>query len=124
MIKRERRKRKRMNHLHQFFTQKLISSEKSNIKIPLFFSTKLNKSVHPFGYLNQYSCKVKMALIIASIIISKTRVVSLHIKVHEVYVKPLKTRPTIEESDDKDSDNEEQDLKNIIKNISDSEDLD
>ena len=44
------------------------------------FSTKLNKSVDPFGYLNQYSCKVKMALIIASIIISKTQVVSLHIK--------------------------------------------
>lgn len=88
------------------------------------FSTKENKSVDQFGYLNQYSCKVKMALIIESIFISKT-VVSLHIKVHEVYVNPLKPRLTIKESDDENSDNEEQDLENIImKNISGTEDLD
>ena len=38
-----------------------------------------------------------MALIIESIFISKT-VVSLHIKVHEVYVKLLKPRRAIKES--------------------------
>lgn len=38
--------------------------------------------------MNQY-CKVKMALIIESIYISKN-IVSLQIKIHEVYIKPLK----------------------------------
>ena len=54
------------------------------------FRTKGQQNVDPFEYLNQY-CKVKMALIIESIYISKT-VVSLQIKVHEAYVKPVKPR--------------------------------
>ena len=77
---------------------KLIYSEKSNIKRLSLFSTKENKSVDPFGYLNQYSYKVKMAVIIQSIIFISKTAVSLHIKVHEVYVKPLKPRRTIKES--------------------------
>lgn len=86
-----------MNHLQQFITQNLLTQKNLIIKILSSVSTKGNKSVDPFDYLNQYSCKVKMALIIESIFISKT-VVSLHIKVHEVYVKPLKPRRAIKES--------------------------
>ena len=97
MVKREIRKRKRMNHLHQFITQNLLTQKNLIIKILWLVSTKGNKSVDPFDYLNQYSCKVKMALIIERIFISKT-VVSLHIKVHEVYVKLLKPRRAIKES--------------------------
>ena len=47
----------------------------------------------PFDYLNQY-CQVKMALVIEGIFMSKT-VVSLQIKVHECYVKPLKPRQSL-----------------------------
>lgn len=61
-----------------------------NKKILSLFRTKGRQNVDPFEYLNQY-CKVKMALIIESIYISKT-VVSLQIKVHEAYVKPVKPR--------------------------------
>ena len=61
-----------------------------NKKILSLFRTKGRQNVDPFEYLNQY-CKVKMALIIESIYISKT-VVSLEIKVHEAYVKPVKPR--------------------------------
>ena len=51
--------------------------------------------------LNQY-CKVKMTLIIESIYLSKN-IVSLQIKEHEVFIKPLKPREallSIKESDD------------------------
>ena len=61
-----------------------------NKKILSLFRTKGRQNVDPFEYLNQYF-KVKMALIIESIYISKT-VVSLQIKVHEAYVKPVKPR--------------------------------
>lgn len=74
----------------------LIYSEKSN-KILSLFSTTGKQKVDPFDYLNQY-CKVKIALIIESIFLSKT-IVSLQIKVHEVYVKPLKPQQ-IKDSDD------------------------
>lgn len=50
-----------------------------------------------------------MILIIENIFISKT-LVSIQIKVHEVYVKPLKRRESvlsIKDSDDCESDNEE-----------------
>ena len=71
-------------------------------------STKGKKSVNPFKYLNQY-CYVKMALIIEGIFIIET-VTSLQVKVHEVYIKPLKPREallTIKESDsDDESDTE------------------
>ena len=88
---------------------KLIYSEKTK-KILSLFKTKGKKSVNPFNYLNQY-CYVKMALIFEGIYVSKN-VVSLQVKVHEVYIKPLKPREsllTIKESDDDDeSENEEQ----------------
>ena len=57
-------------------------------------STKGKKSVNPFKYLNQY-CYVKMALIIEGIFIIKT-VTSLQVKVHEVYIKPLKPREPLQ----------------------------
>ena len=60
------------------------------IKILSLFRKKKKESVSPFDYLNQY-CQVKMALVIEGIFMSKT-VVSLQIKVHECYVKPLKPR--------------------------------
>ena len=70
-------------------------------KIMSLFSSKGNNKVNPFDYLNQY-CKVKMALIIEGIYLSKN-VISLQIKASEVYVKPLKPREallTIKKSDD------------------------
>ena len=91
------------------------------------FRSKGNNKVNPFKYLNQY-CKVKMALIIESIYLSKN-VFSLQIKAGEVYVKPLKPREallTIKESDDEEeSDNEKDETKTlIISNISDIEEAD
>ena len=83
---------------------KLIYSEKSK-KILSLFKTKGAKD--PFRYIDQY-CNVRMALIIEGIFISKT-VVSLQIKVHECYVKPLKPREsllTIEEEEEEQSDAE------------------
>ena len=78
---------------------KLIYSEKSK-KILSLFKGKGGRDLNPFKYLNQY-CNVKLALIIEGIFISKT-VISLQIKVHECYVKPLKPRESllaIEESE-------------------------
>ena len=75
------------------------------------FRTKGNKSIDPFDYLNQYF-STKMAIIIESIYLVKN-IMSLQIKAHEVYIKPLKPREAIleiKESDDEDdyeSDNEE-----------------
>ena len=71
---------------------KLIYSEKSK-KILSLFKTKGKKDLNPFKYLDQY-CHVKMALIVEGIFISKT-VVSLQIKVHGCYVKPLKPRESL-----------------------------
>ena len=79
---------------------KLVYSDKSK-KILSLFKTKGKEKVDPFDYLNKY-CRVKMALIIEGIFISKT-VTFLHMKVHEVYIKPLKPREallTIKESGD------------------------
>ena len=72
------------------------------------FRTTKKESVSLFDYLNQY-CYVKMALVIEGIFLSKT-VVSLQIKVHECYVKPLKPRQsllTIKESDEERSEQSE-----------------
>ena len=71
---------------------KLVYSEKSK-KILSLFKTKGKEKVDPFDYLNKY-CRVKMALIIEGIFISKT-VTFLHMKVHEVYIKPLKPREAL-----------------------------
>ena len=83
---------------------KLIYSEKSK-KILYLFKTRGIKDLNPFKYLDQY-CHVKIALIIEGIFISKN-VTSHQIKVHEVYVKPMKPRQsllTIKESDSESDD--------------------
>lgn len=64
-----------------------------------------------FDYLNQF----KIALIIESIYLSKN-IVSLQIKAHEVFIKPLKPREallSIKESDDDESDEEESEIKTL-----------
>ena len=81
---------------------KLIYSDKTK-KILTIFRTKGNKSINPFDYLNQYF-DTKMAIIFESIYLAKN-IISLQIKVHEVYIKPLKPRESIlemKESDDED----------------------
>ena len=90
---------------------KLIYSDKTK-KILSIFRTKGNKSINPFDYLNQYF-NTKMAIIFESIYLAKN-IISLQIKAHEVYIKPLKPRESIfeiKESDDEDdeyeSDNED-----------------
>ena len=89
---------------------KLIYSDKTK-KILTIFRTKGNKSINPFDYLNQYF-NTKMAIIFESIYLAKN-IISLQIKAHEVYIKPLKPRESIfeiKESDDEDdyeSDNED-----------------
>ena len=82
---------------------KLIYSEKSKTILSLF-KTKGKKELNPFKHLDQY-CHVKMALIIEGIFISKT-VVSLQIKVHECYVKPLKPRESLLTINESESDTE------------------
>ena len=97
--KKGKKKTKRDTSAAPVLYAKLIYSEKSK-KILSLFKTKGKKELNPLKYLDQY-CHVKMALIIEGIYISKT-VVSLLIKVHECYVKPLKPREsllTINESD-------------------------
>ena len=89
---------------------KLIYSDKTK-KILSTFRTKGNKTINPFDYLNQYF-NTKMAIIFESIYLAKD-IISLQIKAHEVYIKPLKPRKSIleiKESDDEDdyeSDNED-----------------
>lgn len=78
-------------------------------KILSLFTTKGKREVYPFDFLEQY-CRVKMGLLIKIVFISKT-LTSLQIKVHEVYVKPLKPREimlTIKESDDESEQDESQ----------------
>ena len=73
------------------------------------FKGKKGRDLNPFKYINQY-CRVKLALIIEGIFISKT-VTSLQMKVHECYVKDLEPRKSLlkidEKSSDSDSDSEE-----------------
>ena len=80
---------------------KLTYSQKSD-KILSIFRTKWEKA-DPLDYLNQY-CKVKLALIIESIYVGESAV-SIQIKVHEAYNKPLPPRSkllSIQESEDED----------------------
>ena len=71
---------------------KLIFSKKLG-KIYTLFHSRESDKLNPFDYLNQY-CKVKMSLMIESIYIGDNTV-SLQIKVNDVFVKPLKTRPKL-----------------------------
>ena len=73
------------------------------------FRTKGNQNVNPFDYLNQYF-NTKMAIIFESIYPAKN-IISLQIKAHEVYIKPLKPRESIleiTESDDEDEDEQDE----------------
>ena len=86
---------------------KLIYSEKTK-KILSLFKGKKGRDLNPFKYINQY-CRVKLALIIEGIFISKT-VTSLQIKVHECYIKDLEPRKSLIKIDDiKDEDEDEDD---------------
>ena len=96
--------------------EKLIYSDKTK-KIMSLFRSKGNDKVNPFDYLYQY-CKVKMALIIESIYLSKN-VISLQIKASEVYVTPLNARKALLAI--KESDDEEDEIK--TRNISDVSDI-
>ena len=81
---------------------KLIYSDKTK-KILTIFRTKGGQNVKPLEYLDNYF-NTKMAIIFESIYLSK-KVISLQIKAHEVYIKPLKAREPIleiKESDDED----------------------
>ena len=74
------------------------------------FRTKGNQNVNPFDYLNQYF-NTKMALIVESIYMAKN-IISLQIKAHEVYIKPLKPRESIleiRESDDEEDESDNED---------------
>ena len=90
---------------------KLIYSDKTR-KILSIFRSKGMKNVNPLDYLDQYF-NAKMAIIFESIYLAKN-VISLQIKAHEVYIKPLKPRESIldiKESDDEndlESENEEE----------------
>ena len=92
---------------------KLIYSEKTK-KILSLFKGKKGRDLNPFKYINQY-CRVKLALIIEGIFISKT-VTSLQIKVHECYIKDLEPRKSLIKIDDiKDEDeDEDEDINDLI----------
>ena len=73
------------------------------------FRTIGNQNVNPFDYLNQYF-NTKMAIIFESIYLAKN-IISLQIKAHEVYIKPLTPRESIleiTESDDEDEDEQDE----------------
>ena len=92
---------------------KLIYSDKTK-KILSLFSTKGKKNINPLDYLDQYF-NTKMAIIFESIYLSRNTI-SLQIKAHEVYIKPVKPRESlleIKESDDEDdleSENEDDEV--------------
>ena len=90
---------------------KLIYSEKSK-KILSLFKGKKGRDLNPFKYINQY-CRVKLALIIEGIFISKT-VTSLQIKVHECYVKDLEPRKSLLKIDDIKEEDEDEDINDLI----------
>ena len=89
LTKKGKRKPKRDETAAPVLSAKLIYSEKTK-KILSLFKAKGKQKV---DLLQQY-CKVKMALIIEGIFISKT-VTSLQIKINEVYIKPLKWLDTV-----------------------------
>ena len=81
---------------------KLIYSDKTK-KILSLFRTKGEKNVNPLEYLDKYF-NTKVAIIFESIYLARN-IISLQIKAHEVYIKPLKPRESIleiKESDDED----------------------
>ena len=90
---------------------KLIYSDKTK-KILSIFRTKGKQSINPLDCLDQYF-NTKMAIIFESIYLAKN-IISLQIKAHEVYIKPLKPRESIleiKESDDEDDYESENEVK-------------
>ena len=84
------------------FYVKLIYSDRTK-KILSIFRTKVEQNVKPLEYLNKYF-NTNMAIIFESIYLARN-IISLQIKAHEVYIKPLKERESILEI--KESDGEE-----------------
>ena len=76
------------------------------------FKGKKGRDLNPFKYINQY-CRVKLALIIEGIFISKT-VTSLQIKVHECYIKDLEPRKSLIKIDDIKDEDEDEDINDLI----------
>ena len=72
------------------------------------FKTKGNKSINPFNYLNQY-CRAKVALIFEGLYLSNN-IVSLQIKIHEVYVKEIPQRKSLMTIEEEDEDEESKEL--------------
>ena len=68
---------------------KLVYSDKTK-KILSIFRTKGEQNVNPLDYLDQFF-NTKMAIIFESIYLARN-IISLQIKAHEVYIKPLKPR--------------------------------
>ena len=102
----KRRKKKDKSRAPVLYV-KLIYSDKTK-KILSLFRTKGKQNVNPLDYLEQYF-NTKMAIIFELIYLAKN-VISLQIKAHEVYIKPLKPRESIlksKESDDEDDDESE-----------------
>ena len=100
---------------------KLIYSDKTK-KILSIFRTKGKQSINPLDYLDQYF-NTKMAIIFESIYLAKN-IISLQIKAHEVYIKPLKPRESIleiKESDDE-SDDENDNEYDVLEGVEDLED--
>ena len=103
---------------------KLIYSDKTKKTLSIF-RTKGNQNVNPFDYLYiMYFVlyfNTKMAIISKSIYLAKN-IISLQIKAHEVYIKPLTPRQSIleikESDDEEESDNED----NVFDDLEDLED--
>ena len=99
---------------------KLIYSDKTK-KILSIFRTKGKQNVNPLDYLDQFF-NTKMAVIFESIYLA-SNIISLQIKAHEVYIKPLKPRELvfeIKESDDEDdyeSENEDKQFEEDEDNV-------
>ena len=82
------------------------------------FRTKGKQNINPLDYLDQYF-NTKMAIMFESIYLAKN-IISLQIKVHEVYIKPLKPRESIldiKESDDENENDKEYDFHEGVEDI-------
>ena len=92
---------------------KLIYSDKTK-KILSIFRTKGEQNVKPLEYLNKYFY-TKMAIIFESIYLARN-IISIQIKAHEVYIKPLKEKESIlviKESDDEDDPESDKEVKSF-----------
>ena len=100
---------------------KLIYSDKTK-KILSIFRTKGKQNVNPLDYLDQFFNTI-MAIIFESIYLARS-IISLQIKAHEVYIKPLKPRESIlgnVKSDDE-SDGENDNEYDVLDGVEDLED--